>query len=79
MLEFFIKTCSDCGIEISFENFCQMNPSIKRTRAKYLYQHPLISIYCSNCYFERPEKPFKKRRRDLNYYCYRRAQNHKLH
>jgi hypothetical protein len=64
----YLKCCVDCRKPINFKEFCQNNPALKSENAKALYYNPIISIYCSNCYFERPEKPFKLKRRDLSYY-----------
>ena len=60
------KSCIDCGKRISFQEFCEINPSLKEKQAESLYFNPIISIYCPKCYFERPEKPFKKKRRRLD-------------
>lgn len=57
------KNCIDCGKSISFEAFCRENPSITLHNAKELWENPLISVYCYNCFFKRPEKPYKQRRR----------------
>jgi len=69
--ELITKVCTVCGKKLNFEDFLQINPSLRVINAKYLYESPLIIVYCSDCYFERPEKLFKQRRRDLNYYCHR--------
>lgn len=63
-----IRFCIDCGKTINFKEFCQNHPLLKNESAKELFNNPIISIYCPSCYFERPEKPFKIRRRTFNYY-----------
>ncbi len=62
-----IKNCVDCGKLIDFENFCKLNPSLDNKTALDLWENPLISIYCPGCFFHRPEKPFKVKRRDFTY------------
>ncbi|MFW9951134.1 MAG: hypothetical protein ACFFKA_13530 [Candidatus Thorarchaeota archaeon] len=63
-----IKSCIDCGKPLQFKEFCENHPLLKTEYAKELYFNPIINIYCPNCYFERPEKPFKVRRRSFIYY-----------
>ena len=61
------KNCIDCGKLITFETFCKENPSISLGNAEELWENPLISVYCYDCFFKRPEKPFKKRTRYYKY------------
>ena len=61
------KSCCDCGLFIPFAHFKAINPSLSSQGAKGLYENPLIEIYCPNCYFQRPEKPYKKKRRSYHY------------
>jgi len=56
------KKCADCGKFIVFSEFCRDNPSFSKQRAKDLWDDPMINIYCPECFFNRPEKPFKKKR-----------------
>ena len=62
------KKCADCGKLISFSEFKRDNPSFKMERAKELWNDFMISIFCPECYFNRPEKPFKTKRGHFNYY-----------
>ena len=62
-----IKHCCDCNLPIPFAHFMAMHPFLSKLDAKELYENPLIGVYCPNCYFQRPEKPYKKRRRYTYY------------
>ena len=53
------KKCFDCGKSISFGDFCNDNPLMTKTRAVDLWDDSLLSICCFQCFFRRPEKPFK--------------------
>ena len=57
------KNCCDCGLSIPFSQFRENHPSLSKFHAKKLYEDPLMAIYCPNCYFQRPEKPYKKKGR----------------
>jgi hypothetical protein len=57
------QKCCDCGIELSFKDFCRINPSLGEAKAEDLWKLPIIEKYCPECFFNRPEKPFKKKRR----------------
>jgi hypothetical protein len=62
------KKCADCGRSISFLEFLRDNPSFSKSRAKQLWKDSIISIFCPDCYFNRPEKPFKTKRGYFKYY-----------
>ncbi len=62
-----IKNCVDCGKLIDFEKFCKLNLSLDKKTALDLWENPLISIYCPDCFFHRPERPFKVKRRNFGY------------
>ena len=62
------KKCVDCGRIITFEDFCRINPFFSLKCANELWNNPLITPYCSKCYFNRPEKPFKLRTRYYSFY-----------
>lgn len=62
------RKCADCGNTISFLEFLRDNPSISIVRAKDLWNDSLISIFCPDCYFNRPEKPFKIKRGYFKYH-----------
>jgi hypothetical protein len=62
-----VKNCADCNQSLTFEEFCQINPSISQKMAKEFWTDPMILIYCPACYFNRPERPFKRSR---GYYYY---------
>ncbi|MFW9882636.1 MAG: hypothetical protein ACFFG0_56965 [Candidatus Thorarchaeota archaeon] len=61
------KKCADCGKSITFSEFCINNPSFSEEIARDLWNDSMISIYCPECYFNRPEKPFKQKRGYFNY------------
>ncbi|TFG30175.1 MAG: hypothetical protein EU532_01685 [Promethearchaeota archaeon] len=62
------KKCCDCGKEITFQEFCRDNPWLQRREAYELWENPHIATYCLNCFFNRPEKPFRVKKRVKNYY-----------
>ena len=62
---FQVKKCCDCGKKLTFQEFCRNNPSLLSKRAYQLWEDPLITPYCPNCFFQRPEKPFKLKRRSF--------------
>lgn len=62
------KTCMECRKLISFSEFVRDNPSISELRAKEIWNDSMVAIFCPNCYFNLPEKPFRAKRRPLNYY-----------
>ncbi len=62
------KMCFDCGKSISFVDFCNDNPSMTKTRAEDLWKDTLLSICCFQCFFRRPEKPFKINKRFYRYH-----------
>jgi len=70
-----VKYCVDCNKTIDFSEFCIINATLSTEKAKDLWNNALISIYCPKCYFNRPEKPFKHRKRYLNYYRTFNCQN----
>ena len=61
------KICCDCGISLSFREFCQINSSLSNEIALDLWKDPLITPYCPACFFNRKEKPFKRKRREYSY------------
>ena len=61
------KNCCDCGKLLSFHEFCRINPSLNNKRAQDLWENPLITPYCPLCFFNRKEKPFKRKRREYSY------------
>ncbi|MFX0028821.1 MAG: hypothetical protein ACFE8B_06400 [Candidatus Hermodarchaeota archaeon] len=60
-----IKTrkCGDCGILIPFQIFLRDNPTISMKRAQELWNDPFIIPYCPQCFLNRPEKPYRRRKR----------------
>lgn len=61
------KNCAVCNQQLTFEEFCQINPSISYKKANEYWNDPMILIYCPDCYFNLPERPFKRRRGYFNY------------
>ena len=63
------KNCIDCKKIISFEEFCRDNPLIAESTAREIWNNELFSIHCLDCFYNRPERPFKIRRgRHRTYY-----------
>jgi hypothetical protein len=60
-----VKECYDCGKKLTFQEFFRNNPSLSSKRAYNLWEDPLITLYCPHCFFNRPEKPFKLKRRNF--------------
>ncbi|TXT53574.1 MAG: hypothetical protein BAJALOKI2v1_910003 [Promethearchaeota archaeon] len=58
-----IQQCCDCGVKLSFEDFRRIHPSLSEEKAKGLWEISFVKKYCPECFFNRPEKPFRKRRR----------------
>jgi len=61
------KKCDDCNKSLTFEDFWQINPSFTEKQAQEFWNDPMVLIYCPDCYFNRPEKPFKIKRGYYNY------------
>ncbi len=59
------KKCCDCRKLLTFREFCRNNPTLPFIRARDLWEDPLITPYCPNCFFNRPEKPFNIKRREF--------------
>lgn len=53
------KKCAGCNRVITFDDFRRINPSISLKRALFFWNDSMFLIYCSECYFKVPEKPFK--------------------
>lgn len=62
------KNCGDCGKLLSFREFRSINPSLNNETASDLWKNPLITPYCPSCFFNRNEKPFKRKRREYSYH-----------
>lgn len=62
------KACMVCKKLISFSEFIRDNPSISELRAIDLWNDSMIAIFCPDCYFNLPERPFKAKRRRFNYH-----------
>ena len=62
------KLCFDCRKILTFQEFRINNPSLSLQKAIKLWKDPLITPYCPNCFLNRPEKPYKTRKRDFSYY-----------
>ncbi|GAH13871.1 unnamed protein product [marine sediment metagenome] len=39
------KNCADCNQSLTFEEFCQINPSISQKKAIEFWTDPMILIY----------------------------------
>lgn len=62
------KKCAECNQLITFEDFCRINPSVSLKRAQDFWNDSFFSIFCSECYFNLPERPFKVKRGHFNYH-----------
>ena len=62
------KKCADCNQTLTYEEFCQINPSLSREKAQEYWNDSTILIFCPDCYFKLPEKPFKSKRGYYNYF-----------
>ncbi len=62
------RKCGDCQKEIQFQEFLRENPTIDNERGQDLFESPIITVYCTECFLKRPEKPYKPNRR----YYYRK-------
>ncbi len=62
------KSCMVCGRLISFSEFVRDNPSISELRARNLWNDSMIAIFCPDCYFNLPERPFRAKRRGFSYH-----------
>jgi len=56
------RNCVDCQKVITFEEFCRDNPLLNESAAKEIWNNKLFSIHCPDCFYNRPERPFKIRR-----------------
>ncbi|MFX1407437.1 MAG: hypothetical protein ACFFBW_10795, partial [Promethearchaeota archaeon] len=65
------KQCCDCSRIISFTEFRINNPLLSKEAASDLWENPLIKIYCVECFLNRPEKPYRKRKRFYSYYQFK--------
>jgi len=66
-----IKRCCDCDKSISFAEFQRNNPAISKEAASDLWENPIINIYCLECFLNRPEMPYRKRKRFYSYYQFK--------
>ncbi len=66
------QNCCDCGKEITFFNFRRNSPSLSIEKVKEIWKTTYISKYCSECFFKRPEKPFKSNKRYYGYSYFRK-------
>jgi hypothetical protein len=69
------KTCMACKKTISFPEFVRDNPSLSELRAKDFWNDSMIAIFCPDCYFNLPERPFRAKRRRFNYHSKNREFN----
>jgi hypothetical protein len=69
------KTCMMCKKTISFSEFLRDNPSFSALRAKDLWNDSMIAVFCPECYFNLPERPFRAKRRCFNYHSKNRELN----
>ncbi|MFX1379917.1 MAG: hypothetical protein ACFFA4_12580 [Promethearchaeota archaeon] len=63
------KRCMICRKLISFPEFLRDNPSISKLRAKSIWNDSMIALFCPDCYFNLPERPFKVKRNQFNFYA----------
>ena len=56
------RNCPDCKNIISFEEFLMNHPQYSLERALLIWNDKLLTIFCPQCFFNAPEKPYKKKR-----------------
>ncbi|MFX1567423.1 MAG: hypothetical protein ACFFCV_03545 [Promethearchaeota archaeon] len=61
------KKCALCNQLITFRDFCKVNPSMPLEQAQFFWNDSYFSIYCSKCYYNLPERPYRVKRRYINY------------
>lgn len=61
------KKCVECDQLITFKDFCRVNPSMPLERALFFWNDSFFSIYCSKCYYNLPERPYRRKRGNINY------------
>ncbi|MBD3193876.1 MAG: hypothetical protein GF317_02395 [Candidatus Lokiarchaeota archaeon] len=66
------QKCCDCGKEITFFDFRRNSPSLSFDQVHEIWKTPHLSKYCSECFFNRPEKPFKPNKRYYGYSYFRK-------
>ena len=56
------RICSDCKKILSFEEFLRDNPALNKVTADDIWSNSLYSVYCLDCFYNLPERPFKIRK-----------------
>lgn len=64
------RKCADCNHSLTFNEFCRINPSISLKRAVEFWNDSMYLLFCPECYFNRPERPFRIKRRYYKYVNY---------
>ena len=54
------RNCADCKNNISFDEFLTIHPQYTKERALLVWNGKILTILCPNCFFNAPEKPYKK-------------------
>jgi len=54
------RTCPDCKKSISFDEFLANHPQYSKEKALLFWNDKIFTILCPKCFFNAPEKPYKK-------------------
>ena len=64
-----VRKCPDCEKIISFDEFLENHPHYSIKKALFIWNDTLLTIFCPKCFFNAPEKPYRKSRyRSANSY-----------
>ena len=56
------RNCGDCKKSISFDEFLMNHPQHTKERVLLIWNDKILSILCPQCFFNAPERPYKKNR-----------------
>ena len=54
------RKCPDCEKVISFDEFLKNHPRYSLKEALFIWNDSLLTIMCPNCFFNAPERPYRK-------------------
>ncbi len=54
------RNCIDCNKTISLDEFLTNHPQYSKDRALLIWNYELLSVLCPKCFFNAPERPYKK-------------------
>lgn len=63
------RNCSVCKKIMTFDEFLINHPQFSVEKALFIWNDKLLTTMCPKCFFNAPEKPYRKSRyRALNFY-----------